>query len=290
MHNDTGASPTLSGCTFISNSANSFGAGISNSNSEPTITDCVFVGHPLTGIIRLTDSTNATITGCRFLGNYGSHAIFSFSASTAYIANSIFAGQDISGNGGAITADNGSVLTVVNCILAGNSATGHGPALRQRGGTFAIANTTIVANSAGGVGGGLWHDDFGGTSTIVNSILWGNTANNGAGSDENAQMAVLFGSATLNYSTIQDGDADGNVSLPIETTGKNNLDLHPIFVGGPGGTWTDDAVYCAPGDLDIDPDDSTSRHFPFTASEVAILPILCPRFKPNGHADGKASV
>ena len=32
------------------------------------------------------------------------------------------------------------------------------------------------------------------------------------------------------------------------------------------------------------------RDFPFAASDAAILPILCPRFKPNGHADGNASV
>jgi hypothetical protein len=32
------------------------------------------------------------------------------------------------------------------------------------------------------------------------------------------------------------------------------------------------------------------RDFPFAASEAATLAILCPRIKPNGHADGNASV
>ena len=38
------------------------------------------------------------------------------------------------------------------------------------------------------------------------------------------------------------------------------------------------------------PGDTLHRHFPFAGSEVAILLILSPRIKANGHADGNASV
>lgn len=239
---NTNSSPTLDSCTFIDNGANS-GGGIYNTASSPEIRRCVFVGHAGSAV-QLMDASNATISETRFIGNNGSHAIFSFSSSTALITNTIFAGQDMPSNGGTVTADNGSVLTLINCILAGNSTPDSFAALRQRGGTFNITNTTIVANSAGVVGGGLGHDSFGGTTTIVNSILWGNTANNGADTGAVAQMSVPFGSATLDYSTIQDGDAaDAIVSLPAGTTGGNNLDLDPIFVGGPSGSWTNDATY-----------------------------------------------
>lgn len=243
VHTSNGGTTTLDRCRFFGNAAGDHTAAVFSAGTSTNMTDCVFVNHAQTPI-RLDSNSSAAISDCAFVGNTGSQAIFSFGSSTAVIKRSIFAGQNIVGNGGTVTADNNSILTLSNCLLVGNVATGHGPTLRQRGGTFHILNSTIASNSAGGDGGGLWHDAFGGTSHIRNSILWGNTANNGALTNEAAQIFVSAGAATLNYSTIQDGDAnDGVASLPAGTSGSNNRDRNPLFFSGPSGTWTSDASY-----------------------------------------------
>ncbi|MBS0265082.1 MAG: hypothetical protein JSS02_24335 [Planctomycetes bacterium] len=92
-----------------------------------------------------------------------------FTANTATVA------------GGAV--DNRSTLSVTNCTFVGNKVTGTngtGGAISNRFATISVlANSTIIGNSAtgtGSTGGGVGANFTGTSTTVINSLIVGNTA------------------------------------------------------------------------------------------------------------------
>ena len=71
MYNDNSSSPTLTNCTFTSNSADYYGGGMSNdSASSPTLTDCNFCGNTSgTGNRNINGSIDGSSSGNRLLLN-----------------------------------------------------------------------------------------------------------------------------------------------------------------------------------------------------------------------------
>ena len=73
MLND-GSSPTLTNCTFTSNSARS-GGGLRNSSSSPTLTNCTFASNSASnngGGMYNSSSSSPTLADCTFTNNSGS--------------------------------------------------------------------------------------------------------------------------------------------------------------------------------------------------------------------------
>jgi hypothetical protein len=77
-----------------------------------------------------------------------------------------------------------------------------------------VESCTFVGNSTAGTGGGIDGND---STTLVNCILWGNTAGG---------APQIDGPATVTYSCIQGG-----------FTGTGNIDDDPLFVPGPFGCY-----------------------------------------------------
>lgn len=131
------------------------------------------------------------------------------------------------GPGVAMTAY--SPGTIRNCLITDNQGSGiacyNGVAVT---GTV-ISNCTITGNSSDSGGGVAMRSS---TALLTDSILWGNSAAQGA------QIAITEAgsSLTVQYSDVQGGEAgvfaDPDTELYWES---GNLDLDPLFVTGSGG-------------------------------------------------------
>ncbi len=154
----SGSSPTLTNCTFSSNSADEAGGGVYNYGESLTLTNCTFsrnsadwsgggmsnVGGRLT-LINCTFSGNSAYNGggmdnwyntpvlinCRFSGNWAESGggIDNFNNRPTLI-NCTFAGNSANYGGGGISISHFSNLTVTNCIFWGNAAD-IGPEIRD---------------------------------------------------------------------------------------------------------------------------------------------------------------
>ena len=126
-----------------------------------------------------------------------------------------------SGNGGGISINNaGATATIINSLITGNTISGdwrYGGGIYNGSSTLNLYFSTIAGNHVFRTGGGL---QASGIETIRNSIISGNTADNGVND--------LNGSGdTVEYTTISTTHA-----------GTGNLTSDPFFVDLASGTAT----------------------------------------------------
>jgi hypothetical protein len=131
------------------------------------------------------------------------------------------------GTGGGI--DNKGTLTISNCTLSGNSALGGGGIYNV--GALSVNNCTLWGNSANS-GGGI--QDFGGTGTVSNSTLSGNSAVISGGGIENDFATLTVSNCTLAGNSSGDGFTDGISSFDATLTLNNS-----IVANNPNGTGID---------------------------------------------------
>jgi predicted outer membrane repeat protein len=139
----------------ISNNTAASAAGLHNTN---------FLSITGSSIISNTATTTTTYAG----GIYNSHI--------ATIDNSIISGnhaQSQKGGGGGIS--NIAYITVTNSLVSGNRASNYTGGGIYNTNTIVLNNTTIAGNYSGTVNGGLVNISSG-TSTLNNSIIYGNEA------------------------------------------------------------------------------------------------------------------
>ena len=233
-----GGTLTIVDSTVANNSAG-FGGALYNSGSAAaiTITDSTLSNNSATqnGGFMMNDSGSATIirstvSGNSSSGTAGNGAIYNFEANldivdstftgntsttsvgavqnfagTTNIANSEFAGNSAANTSGAVLNNAGGVMTITNSMFTGNRAGNAAGALTNNvSSTLRITNGTFAGNSAT-TGGGIFISGAT-TTTITNSVVWGNSGN------------TLTG-ATITYSVIEGGFA-----------GTGNLNVDPLFV------------------------------------------------------------
>ncbi len=160
-------------------------------------------------------------------------AVLNYSA-TATFSEVTFAGNSVSGTGGAIenvAVSFPSPLTLTNCTLSGNSAAFSGGAIWNSDGPLTLTNCTISGNSAGSDGGGVVNTGSG-TAILTSSTISGNSAEGGGGGlyNNSFETATLIDSIVAG-NTLGAGPSDigGNESSLV--TGSFNL----IGTGGSGG-------------------------------------------------------
>jgi hypothetical protein len=148
--------------------------------------------------------------------------------------------------GGGIACTGGpgyTNLLLDNCIIAENTATLQGGGLYTYFFRLTVNNCTVVNNTAG-YGGGIEYFTSGGL--VRNSIVWGNSA------EEGAQIGA---NSTVEYCDVEGG---------YEGTG--NIDVDPLFVDEEGGDYHlspgsecinagDPSFSAGAGETDIDGDD-----------------------------------
>ena len=180
MYN-SGSSPSVSNCTFISNAAWANGGGMLNCNAAcPAIRNCIFESNTVDGCGGgiSNRSSSPLISGCMFADNYahsGGAGIHNETEASPQILNCVFARNSGSGGGGGILNEFYSNPLVVNCVFADNSSTNWGGAISN------------VASSP----------------TVINCILWGNAPDEIQSSD---------GNPVVTHSDVQGGySGEGNI-------------------------------------------------------------------------------
>ncbi|RKY14085.1 MAG: hypothetical protein DRP63_08885, partial [Planctomycetota bacterium] len=232
------SSPTITNCTFSSNSATgnyTGGGAIYCSSSSPTVVNCTFSGNSAgwNGGAIFCSSSSPTITNCTFSGNganlYGGAVCCSFGG--ASIINCTFSGNSASTCGGAIYCWSSSP-TITNCAFSDNSANGGG-ALYCSSSSPTLTNSTFSGNSASG-GGAICCDSS--SPTMNNCILWGNTASN---SGNEIYISDSGCSCTLNYSCVDKTGYGFGSGVPTTTIDDSNncIFVDPQFVDAAGGDY-----------------------------------------------------
>ncbi len=216
------ASPLLSNCNFIGNSAQYGGGVLIEFHVVSTITNCVFLGNNALykgGGIYITYSS-PTITNCAFLGNKAARkggGIYNNYYSSPIIAACYIIGN-AAASGGGIYNDYTSP-TITNCSISGNIA-------EKGGGIYCEESPS----------GRITH------ASIINCIIWRNSAGDLLPSITNFDNASI----PVANSNI---DSDGYVGI------NGNINTDPFFVRNPDpgsdGEWgTEDDDY---GDLHLQP-------------------------------------
>ena len=212
-------SPSILNCSFSNNIAASSGGAIynfgSSGTSSPLIMNC--------------DFSNNTSNFGGAICNSGSNG----GISNPPITNCSFSDNMATNSGGAICSSGSSSgisnPPITNCSFSNNTGNNFGGAIYNFGtnGTCSppITNCSFSNNTAGNGGGAIRNVQ---TDNILleNSIFWDNSSTNGE--DEISEDGA--NGTTLNYGIIDDGTPDGNITLPPNITGSNNLDSDPLFV------------------------------------------------------------
>ena len=173
-----GATTILDGITITGGKADATGDGLSGNGGGLLCAAAGATCSPM--LVHLVFSGN--------LAANGGGALYDVAGGTAspVITQSTFTGNESLNSGGAIfnNGQGGSASpTIANVTFANNLSANCGSAIYDSnlapGSTKpAIVNSTFVANSAGSGGSALCEKNLGGSAaaTIVNVILWGNTA------------------------------------------------------------------------------------------------------------------
>jgi hypothetical protein len=192
-----GVTATVENLTFTQgNAGNGAGGGICVSNGTVTIDNCTITDSAALsgGGISVAGGTvlvvDSTVSGNTAEGGYGG-GIICFGTGYLTVLDSTIAGNTsvnvpgLGAGGGGVAAFGGNV-TVVDCTIEGNSVTNPGPTngaggggfASTRSGTMTIVGSSIVGNSVSGFSssGGGGQTNFDGNVSIVNSILWNDTA------------------------------------------------------------------------------------------------------------------
>ena len=190
-----------------------------------------------------------TLVSCTISGN----------AATGGDSNSGNAGAGGTANGGGI--HNLSAVTLVDCTFSGNSATGGNGA----------SGFSLGGNGGNGIGGGLYQPPAGGTTSVHNTIIAGDSATGGSGgtgSSSNGSNGTNAGpditgvmssqghnfiGKTNNSSGWMASDFTGSIASPL------NPQLGPLQNNG-GPTFT---LALLPGSAAIDRGDDAVLNAPF---------------------------
>jgi parallel beta-helix repeat protein len=204
------------------------GTDISSRYPAICVTSISAAGASTSGPV-VTGANNARIDGFTFTcgqADNGGGMLNYLSSPT--VVNCVFSGNTAI-YGGGMCNYYGSP-TISNCTFSGNTASDWGGGIENFSSSPTITNCTFSSNTASGpvhgFGGGMFN--FFSSPTVTSCIFWGDSSNDAA------EISDYYSTPTVTYCDVEAGYGD---------PGDNNIDLDPLFVGGPGGTWTDDPAY-----------------------------------------------
>ncbi|MHC4335239.1 MAG: right-handed parallel beta-helix repeat-containing protein [Planctomycetota bacterium] len=156
MYNSN-SSPTVTDCIFSSNTASSDGGGMYNNNSSPTVSDCNFGNNTANwGGGMYNYSSSPRITNCTFSSNEaatgGGGGVINYISSSPTMIDCNFSGNTAGTDGGAMWNSNGSSPTVTDCNFSNNSANGGAGMFNNDGSSPTLTKCTFSSNSATGIG------------------------------------------------------------------------------------------------------------------------------------------
>ncbi len=201
-----GGSPTLANLTVTDNQASFCGGGVQSNGGAPTLTNVRIVGNTAT--------------------NYGGgmYSLGSSGGGTVVLRNVIFSGNSAAETwGGGLYAGQGT-MALTNVAFSGNSANDAGGMAWDTSGSVTLTNVTFSGNQDAGWSPALLVYD--GTATMVNSIVWDNTAPSSVPQVGTGTATNGNGTINISYSDVQGGCTSGAGI----TCGSVNVNSNPLFV------------------------------------------------------------
>ncbi|MDA7660033.1 right-handed parallel beta-helix repeat-containing protein [bacterium] len=248
MYND-GSSPTLTNCTFESNSTvYGYGGGMYNSQSSPILTDCTFAGNSAVGV------------------GYGGGMYNGFSSPT--LTDCTFTDNTADDKGGGMY-NYASSPTLTNCTFSINSAGEAGGGMGNRASSPTLTNCTFNSNSADDGGGGMYNYDDS-SPTLTDCNFCGNI-NPSAGYDSIAGDAINGRSSGNN---LLEGCVVGDINF------DGDYDEDDIRLGMADFGITE----CTPGDMDGD-DDADAADFALLRNQIGVDNLGCVGSDINGDGE-----
>ncbi|WP_185155474.1 right-handed parallel beta-helix repeat-containing protein [Rudanella paleaurantiibacter] len=212
------SSPSVANCVFSGNSAFDGGGGMYNSNSNPILTSCLFqenLGQTFGGGGVYNVNSNPTLTNCHFRGNlsqvYGG-GIYNEASSPALTNITFLENQSINGGGGIYNIT--SNPTIQSCVFIGNTATqGFGGGMYNEGSTPTVSNCLFQGNLALSAGGGLTNSNCSPTFTNCSFII--NSAQTGAGIFNFRSSPTVINAILRGNSASRGGGLGNTDSSPV---------------------------------------------------------------------------
>ncbi|MHC4676353.1 MAG: right-handed parallel beta-helix repeat-containing protein, partial [Planctomycetota bacterium] len=241
-------------------------SGMRNSESSPTITNCIFSGNAgFFGGGMENHYSSPTITNCTFSGNSASYyggGMVNFEYSEPTLINCTFSGNSAEYEGGGVQNSYRSSPILTNCTFSGNSAGDEGGGVQNNHRSSPIlTNCTFVQNSAEN-GNALacdsYEQDYPSSVELTNCILW-----NGGSEIWNNDGSII----NISHSDIRGGQT--GIFDPCEAViwKAGNIDADPCFVEP--GYW----------DINGTPDDANDD---FWVEGDYHLQSVAGRWDPNG--------
>jgi hypothetical protein len=244
------------------------------------------------GAIRLVFDTNAQIANSTFSdntsGSGGGGAISAAYETNLDISSSTFSGNSANDGwaGGAIHIVDNSIVTIANSTFVNNVAYYGGALETYAAGTIIVRDSTVVGNSAP-YGGGISNSAYDGSTTLINTIVSGNTGTYGNEIEQYAGMVIVDGNNVLGDDSSYSADAlygftpgasdivatiDGNQPTSLFDIIETDAEENPLLQDNGGPTKTIAILTGSPA-IDIAPTgpDTDQRGFarPVTTNDSA---------------------
>jgi hypothetical protein len=213
----TGSAPTVTGCNFSANRANSYGGAVYNNSpndprSNAQYSNCNFTGNYTInsgggGAGMFNNSSSPFLNHCSFSNNNSSYyggGIYNYLSSSPAIVSCTFTSNTSAMFGGGIFNDPLTVATIINSVFSGNFSQFGGGMLNS--GRAKVTGCTFTNNSVASYGAGVYNSGAAIVSTYSNCIFSGNyTINFGGGG---GGMFNNGTSVTMINCTLQGNNAD----------------------------------------------------------------------------------
>ena len=253
MYIQSNSSPTVRYCTFSGNTATGpfstgVGAGMYESGSSSTVSDCTFSNNSATGSGGgMFTSNNATVVSCTFSENSASSGAGMYNSGNPVVNSCTFSRNAATIYGGGLYNDGFSSAAVSNSTFISNTAGassfggGSGGGMYTADGSITTMNTcTFNGNSAGLTGGGLYYTTNGGGS-LTNCLLTSNRTSNV--NDDNREEIFKAGTtASLSLTSCLVRDYSSTATFGVSPTFGTT-----IYTGSPG--YVDEASPAGPDGL-----------------------------------------
>jgi predicted outer membrane repeat protein len=239
MHNSS-SNPSLTNCIFSVNIATTYGGGIYNQSSAPWMTGCTISGNSAAtdgGGMYNSGGSSPNLTDCTFSGNAAiggnGGGMLNIGASPS-LTNITFSGNLAGSLGGGMYNYDYASPEVKSCVFSGNSAESGGGMYNYKSSNPKLTNTTFTGNSAE-LGGAIYNDAA--TPVITNCTFFGNTANFTGGGMYNVAYPAPVVANSILWGDTPD-EIYNSASVPAVSysdveggyAGNSNLDVDPLFV------------------------------------------------------------
>jgi predicted outer membrane repeat protein len=239
------SSPTLTNCTFQSNTALIDGGGIYNKGGTPKLTNCVFENNYASeggGAITWTNNASMEMTNCVIQNNKASKegGAFYVYGGKATLTNCLLQNNHADSKGGV--AYGTASFSATNCVFRGNT-TAEGGVFWFYSNRTTLTNCTVQGNHSTGSGGFMYNWN-GAVTVLTNSILWDNSDNKGEIFYNNNTTPLATASYCLfDAASLVSGPGNFSTStLPFVSTTDLQLRSDSEAIGK-----GDDAAYTAAG-------------------------------------------